>query len=96
MKALIARAWAFAHQALLAALLAFVGGILFWGGFNTAMEWTNREAFCISCHEMERTSSRIPQHHSLPEPHRRARHLPGLPRAQGVGPEDDPQDPGEQ
>jgi cytochrome c-type protein NapC len=32
--------------------LAFVLGIVFWGGFNTAMEWTNREAFCISCHEM--------------------------------------------
>jgi cytochrome c-type protein NapC len=32
---------------------AFVLGILFWGGFNTAMEWTNREAFCISCHEMK-------------------------------------------
>ncbi len=31
---------------------AFVAGILFWGGFNTAMEWTNREEFCISCHEM--------------------------------------------
>lgn len=34
-------------------LVIFVAGILFWGGFNTAMEWTNREAFCISCHEME-------------------------------------------
>ncbi len=33
--------------------LVFVAGIVFWGGFNTAMEWTNREAFCISCHEME-------------------------------------------
>ena len=33
--------------------LAFVLGIVFWGGFNTAMEWTNREAFCISCHEMK-------------------------------------------
>jgi len=33
--------------------LAFVLGIIFWGGFHTAMEWTNREAFCISCHEME-------------------------------------------
>ena len=31
----------------------FVLGILFWGGFNTAMEATNNEAFCISCHEME-------------------------------------------
>ncbi|MCL1961257.1 MAG: NapC/NirT family cytochrome c [Desulfovibrionaceae bacterium] len=31
---------------------AFVVGILFWGAFNTALEWTNREEFCISCHEM--------------------------------------------
>ena len=30
----------------------FVGGVLFWGGFNTAMEFTNTEQFCISCHEM--------------------------------------------
>ncbi len=30
----------------------FVAGILFWGGFNTAMEMTNTETFCISCHEM--------------------------------------------
>ncbi|MBK1716760.1 NapC/NirT family cytochrome c [Thiocystis violacea] len=28
-------------------------GILFWGGFNTAMEATNTEQFCISCHEMK-------------------------------------------
>lgn len=34
-------------------VLCFVAGIVFWGGFNTAMEWTNREAFCISCHEMQ-------------------------------------------
>ncbi len=33
--------------------LGFVTGILFWGGFNTAMEATNRMEFCISCHEME-------------------------------------------
>ncbi|MEN9373941.1 MAG: hypothetical protein RIR79_1493 [Pseudomonadota bacterium] len=33
--------------------VAFILGILFWGGFNTAMEWTNREEFCISCHEMK-------------------------------------------
>ncbi len=33
--------------------LVFVGGIVAWGAFNTVMEWTNREAFCISCHEME-------------------------------------------
>lgn len=38
----------------LGALLAvgFVAGIIFWGGFNTAMEVTNTEEFCISCHEM--------------------------------------------
>ncbi len=33
--------------------VGFVGGVLFWGGFNTAMEATNTETFCISCHEME-------------------------------------------
>ena len=33
--------------------VGFVAGILFWGGFNTAMEATNTEMFCISCHEME-------------------------------------------
>jgi cytochrome c-type protein NapC len=32
---------------------AFVIGILFWGAFNTSMELTNNESFCISCHEME-------------------------------------------
>lgn len=31
----------------------FLAGIFFWGAFNTAMEYTNREAFCISCHEMQ-------------------------------------------
>ena len=30
----------------------FLGGILFWGGFNTAMELTNTEQFCTGCHEM--------------------------------------------
>lgn len=29
-----------------------VAGVLFWGGFNWAMEATNNEAFCVSCHEM--------------------------------------------
>ncbi|HEC01357.1 MAG TPA: cytochrome C552 [Sphingomonadales bacterium] len=31
----------------------FIIGIIFWGGFNTAMEATNTLEFCISCHEME-------------------------------------------
>ena len=30
--------------------LGFVGGILFWGAFNTGMEATNTEAFCSGCH----------------------------------------------
>jgi len=30
----------------------FIAGIIFWGGFNTALEVTNTETFCISCHEM--------------------------------------------
>lgn len=30
----------------------FVGGVIFWGAFNTALEVTNTEAFCTSCHEM--------------------------------------------
>ena len=30
----------------------FTFGILFWGAFNTSMELTNTETFCISCHEM--------------------------------------------
>ncbi len=33
----------------------FVLGILFWGGFNTAMEATNTLEFCIGCHEMRDT-----------------------------------------
>ncbi len=34
-------------------IFGFILGIIFWGGFNTAMEMTNTEAFCISCHEMK-------------------------------------------
>ncbi len=33
-------------------LVAFTAGIIFWGGFNTAMEATNTKEFCVSCHEM--------------------------------------------
>jgi cytochrome c-type protein NapC len=36
-----------------AVVVAFIVGIIFWGGFNTAMEATNTEEFCISCHEMK-------------------------------------------
>jgi cytochrome c-type protein NapC len=34
-------------------VVGFVAGIIFWGGFHTAMEVSNTETFCISCHEME-------------------------------------------
>jgi cytochrome c-type protein NapC len=34
-------------------ITGFVAGIIFWGGFHYAMEVTNTEKFCISCHEME-------------------------------------------
>ena len=45
-----------ARWSLLALLGAgFVGGIVFWGGFNTAMEATNTLGFCTSCHEMRDT-----------------------------------------
>lgn len=33
-------------------VVGFGGGVTFWGGFNWALEITNTEAFCISCHEM--------------------------------------------
>lgn len=32
-----------------------IGGVIFWGGFNTYMEYTNTMEFCISCHEMSDT-----------------------------------------
>lgn len=33
-------------------VVGFAGGIIFWGGFNTALEKTNTLEFCIGCHEM--------------------------------------------
>ncbi|WP_296802536.1 NapC/NirT family cytochrome c [Thiolapillus sp.] len=36
-----------------AAFLFFILGIIFWGGFNWAMEKTNTLEFCIGCHEMK-------------------------------------------
>ncbi|MBL8588527.1 MAG: NapC/NirT family cytochrome c [Methylobacteriaceae bacterium] len=54
----IARLWATLKRPTarysLATLLVggFAAGVVFWGGFNTAMEATNTMTFCISCHEM--------------------------------------------
>lgn len=36
-------------------LLGGLAGVLFWGGFNTFMEYTNTMEFCTSCHEMKST-----------------------------------------
>ena len=30
----------------------FIGGVIFWGAFNTVLEAMNNEPFCIGCHEM--------------------------------------------
>jgi cytochrome c-type protein NapC len=52
------RFWAFinrpsARYSLLALSgIGFIAGIIFWGGFNTAMEATNTLEFCTTCHEM--------------------------------------------
>jgi len=39
----------------LAGTVGIAVGVIGWGGFNTAMEATNRLDFCISCHEMRTT-----------------------------------------
>jgi nitrate/TMAO reductase-like tetraheme cytochrome c subunit len=57
-KGIIGRVWAWlwrpSARIPLVVLLVVggIGGILFWGGFNWAMELANTETFCISCHEM--------------------------------------------
>lgn len=34
-------------------VVVFAAGVIFWGGFNWAVEATNTEKFCLSCHEMQ-------------------------------------------
>lgn len=46
------RKWA-SRSPLVFVVVMFAAGIIFWGGFNTSMEMTNNESFCISCHEMK-------------------------------------------
>jgi cytochrome c-type protein NapC len=54
----LSRAWAVlrrpsARFSLLGVLVVgAIGGVLFWGGFHTALEATNTLGFCTSCHEM--------------------------------------------
>ena len=57
---LFKRLWASLNKPAKYSLLAissvsFVAGIIFWGGFNTAMEMTNTLEFCTTCHEMRDT-----------------------------------------
>jgi nitrate/TMAO reductase-like tetraheme cytochrome c subunit len=55
---LLVRIWTFltrpSSRFSLATLLIVggIGGVMFWGSFNWALEMTNTEGFCISCHEM--------------------------------------------
>ncbi len=56
-KGLFARYWSMLTtpaKAAMGSILVggFVAGVVFWGGFNTALALTNEEEFCISCHEM--------------------------------------------
>ena len=44
--------WLLSLPAIILLVGSFFGGIIVWGGFNTAMEMTNTMEFCISCHEM--------------------------------------------
>ena len=54
----MARAWRFLRHpsagvsAGMLILCGGVAGVVFWGGFNTFMEYTNTLQFCVSCHEM--------------------------------------------
>lgn len=49
-------AWSPSASWSLAGLLLAGGfaGVIFWGGFNTFMEYTNRLEFCTSCHSMSK------------------------------------------
>jgi hypothetical protein len=69
--------------------------VIFWGGFNTALEYTNTEQFCISCHEMEANvyeELTRTVHYSNRSGVRAT--CSGLPRAARMDPQDRPQDAG--
>ena len=58
-------------------LAGFVAGVVFWGGFNTALELTNTEKFCTGCHEMrDNVFAELKTDHPFLQPLRRARELP--------------------
>jgi cytochrome c-type protein NapC len=43
------------YSVLAIGVVSFFSGIIVWGGFNTAVDATNKLEFCISCHEMRDT-----------------------------------------
>lgn len=57
MKEKLASWWQYTKRIpfLTTAIVFFVGGVIFWGGFHWTLEITNTEKFCISCHEMRDT-----------------------------------------
>jgi cytochrome c-type protein NapC len=48
-------AWLRRASPVLVLVVGVGAGVIFWGGFNTAMEVSNEMAFCIGCHEMRET-----------------------------------------
>ena len=100
-KGLIARVWTFlwrpSSRFSLATLLIVggIGGVMFWGSFNWAMELTNTEAFCISCHEMrDNVYKELQADYSLQEPVGRSRHLLRLSRPARMVLQGQAKDPG--
>jgi hypothetical protein len=73
-------------------IVGMVVGIIFWGGFNTAMEATNTMTFCISCHEMRDNEGDDP----LQEPFGCSGDLLGLPCAKAMDLQGCTQDKGDQ
>lgn len=45
--------WLLGGASLGVVIAAFFIGIVFTGGFNMVLAWTNTESFCTSCHEMQ-------------------------------------------
>ena len=75
--------------------VGFIFGVTLWGGFNWALELTNTEAFCISCHEMEENVyQEYRGNDPLYQPHRSSRHLSRLSCAKRVDPQGNPQGKG--
>jgi cytochrome c-type protein NapC len=40
------------RRPIIATVVLFLSGVIFWGGFNWSLELANTERFCISCHVM--------------------------------------------